>query len=161
MVGRQTSYYPVPMLSLTTPSVLEWLARNKDALAAAASIVSMLGVVSIAVALWNLVGQQRESKRRMAFERTKLSLELMSKYYDDSDFDEIRHLLWTRMGGGRSPEGRLSNADIRLLNYFEAISIAVNQRVLDVHLVSRMLGTPLRQLAENPFFGPFVADPEH
>ncbi len=140
---------------------LNWLAQNKDAFAAAASLVSILGVLSIVVALWSFIGQQRETKRSRAFERTKLSLELMSQYYNDPEFDELRHRLWARKAGERTQANLLTRGEIRLLNYFEALALAVDQRVLDAHLVSRMLGSPLRQLAENPFLGPYVNNPKH
>lgn len=140
---------------------MNWLAQNKDALAAAASLVSIFGIFSIIIALWSFIGQQLETKRARAFERTKLSLELMSRYYDDPEFDELRHRLWARKPGERAQPNLLTRGEIRLLNYFEGLALAVDQQILDAHLVSRMLGAPLRQLAENPFFGPYVSNPRH
>jgi len=85
----------------------------------------------------------------------------MTKYYDDSEFDDLRHRLWSRSVGDRSSGNQLSRPEIRLLNFFEALGIAVQQGVLDAHLVGRMLGAPLRQLAENPFLGPYAGSPKN
>ena len=136
---------------------MRWLAAHKDALNAASSIVSIMGVLTVLIGIWSFIGQQRETKRRSALERTNLSLGLMARYYDDPEFDELRHRLWSRSAGDRADGNQLTRGEIRLLNYFEALALAVDQHVLDPYVVGRMLGSPLRQLAENPFLGPYVA----
>jgi hypothetical protein len=150
-----------PKYIMNVQTLFGWLSAHKDVLAAAASLASSLGFISIAVALWSAIGQQRETRRTRVFERTKLSLDLMSRFYDDPEFDELRQSLWSAEPSERGSANPLTRAEIRLLNYFEGIALAVHKGALDLCSVRRMLGCPLRQLADNPYLGPFIRDPKN
>ncbi|MCG7400563.1 DUF4760 domain-containing protein [Caballeronia zhejiangensis] len=135
-----------------------WLAAHKTNVTAIKDAVSILGIVAAVCAALGFLTGEIERKRVHALDRVKLSLELMGRYYDDSAFDELRPSLRSGSELPRPSLGSLRVDEIRFLNYLEGVSIAVEQGALSMHLVQRMLGTPIRQLVGHPFLGSFCMD---
>ncbi len=131
------------------------LKEHRDALIVIKDAVSILGVVAVIAAALGFLSQELERRRAHALTRVQLSLQLMSRYYEDSLFDELRPALWSGTELPRALIGRLRVDELRFLNYLEGVAIAVEEGVIDMQLVDRMLGTPIRQLTKHPLLGPF------
>lgn len=120
--------------------------------------MSILGVIAVASGALTFLSQERERQRARAYDRVRLSLDLMARYYEDEKFDDLRPALWAGADLPRAPMGGLRTDELRFLNYLEGIAIAVQEGAIDISLVRRMLGTPIRQLSEHPQLGTFCLD---
>ena len=128
----------------------EWIKAARDA-------AVCLGIVSAA-----LTGVQFLHKT--AFDRTQLALKLMREFYEDDRLEEVRRAL--RNGTSLQPQvyahpgGSTTDClrpdEVRVMNYFEAIAIAVQRGALDVGLVNKMLGKPMTEVEDHPDMKRFV-----
>ncbi len=153
----------------------ETLDDNRNILAAAASVATILGVLALVPAFLaylsnaeiqgeqseenskriaaELEGERLRVQREMELERVRLSVDLLSKFYDNASLDEIRRLLRTPKADYKlpdSPGDDLRDDEVRMMNFFEALSVAVEKEVIDPDLLNRLLGCPIREITIHP-----------
>ncbi len=134
---------------------------RQQAFAVARDAAACLGVISVIVSVFQWVSQRTH-------ETTRLAVEFMLDFYKDKDLEEVRAALrratcleeevygdsvWER-------KSLLRYDVVRVMNYFEAIAIAVQRKALDFDLVYSILGTPMYEVGQHPQMKKLV-DPEH
>jgi hypothetical protein len=139
------------------------LAVHAPALAAARDAIACLGILTGILAAVQFVTTEREraaklviegkkiemETKKIDYERTRLALELMFQFYEDERLEEVRRALRDRTSLQRST-GSLRYDEVRVMNFFEAVAIAVQEGCLNPSLVERMLGSPMTEVKVNP-----------
>ena len=122
-----------------------------------ASVLGLIGLVA-AVATYTLNERTRQSNRKL--ERVKLSIDLMSRFYQPPELEEIRRSLREHKKLTRPPEypNSLRWDEVWVMNFFESLAISIDEGLLDLKLVNKMVGSPILEVAENPSLLPLVYD---
>lgn len=137
----------------------------KDFLQGVASVVSIFGILALILALLEYSTSEKERRRVRAFEEVKMSMEFMSKFYDTPELAEIRTALRDKTPYKRPPSATpgydsLRDDEVRVMNFFETIAIAVQAGCLDIALVDRMLGSPIGEIQSHPTMSTLLKDPK-
>ncbi len=161
----------------------------KDALTTAAALINISGVLALAVAFLQYAAQRQEKKdaddrelrisedaaaqeqRIRDIEEAKLAGEFMSQFYAP-DLAELRkelrrHLrdkgpFLADMGHCVTDNGpSLEDQKIRVLNFFESLSIAVTNGALAPETVDRMLRMPIIEVMKDGDLSGRIRDVQH
>jgi len=141
-----------------------FLAAANPFLQAASSIVTILGLLLFVLALIEYRARDEQRRFDASRDRAAMSIDLMARFYDDSELGDMRTFLRDQTGYERPPSLRpgyvsLRDDEVRVLNYFEAVAIAYQQGVLDIALINQMLGSPMTEAASHPTMKSLIEGP--
>ena len=134
----------------------EQLARYHDAFRALAYVGATFGALSVIFAVISYFATEKDRAYNRSLERAKLTIDLMSQFYEPEWLEEIRRSLRDGTPFTREPiegsedEFSLRRDEVWVMNFFETISILVDEGVLSPELVERMLGSPILEVRTNP-----------
>jgi hypothetical protein len=138
----------------------KFLVDNAPLIVVAKDLASVLGLIGLvaAVATYTSSVRARQSNRKL--ERVKLSIDLMSRFYQPPELEEIRRSLREHKKLTRPPEypNSLRWDEVWVMNFFESLAISIDEGLLDIKLVNKMFGSPILEVAQNPSLLPLVYD---
>jgi hypothetical protein len=128
---------------------------QKDHLQAVSSLVSIFGVFALLFALLQYVSGERERRRTRNVERVRTMVEFMNTFYNAPELAEIKKHLRDQTEYKRPPSAvpgysSLRDDEVQVMNFFETLAFAVEEGVLDIALVYRMLGSPIAEMQRHP-----------
>lgn len=149
-----------------------FLQENAQSIGAVRDAVAALGILTIVLAVPKFLSDEREKltterdrlsaekdrRARITLDSTQLALKFMLEFYKDDGLEEVRRALRDRTPLAPQvyghPGGTARNSMrpdvVQVMNYFEAMAIAVREGCLGADLVYRMLGTPMCEVALHP-----------
>jgi hypothetical protein len=137
------------------------IVNSRGFLQGVSALVSILGFLAVILAIVEYISSERGRRRTRTQETVKMAAEFMSKFYDAPELAEIKQHLREQTNYTRPPSNySLRDDEVRLMNLFETLAIAVERDSLDIELVNRMLGTPLREMRRHPMLKTLLEDPK-
>jgi hypothetical protein len=163
--GRISAWH---VLSVTLAAILAFVAlvyfargfllANADLVTVAKDLATALGLAGAVVAAFAYVTAERQRQGTRTLERVKLTVDLMARFYEPSDLEEIRRSLreHTELSRPANHPRSLRWDEVWVMNFFEALAISVDEGFLDIALVNKMLGSPIVEVGVNPNLRPLV-----
>jgi hypothetical protein len=115
-------------------------------------LAAIAGIVGVLVAAAGHFAAERERRRSWALQRLRLAAELMNKFYEDPNLEDVRAALRGSSAFPQTETGqpRLTRDVVRLMTLLETLGIAVKEECLDAETVDLMLGAPILEIAAHP-----------
>ena len=136
--------------------------RYEQPISVAKDLASIAGLAGIIIAAATFFAGERGRRSNRALERVKLTVDLMSRFYWPEELEEIRRALrqWDKI---RLPPPKEFPDSMRwdtvwVLNFVETLAIAVDEGLLDVEIVDKMLGSPILEIMKHQDTQCYVLD---
>ena len=135
-------------------------ASYAEALSAGRDLASIVGLMTIIFAAITYISGEHDKKQQRALERVKLTIDLMSRFYGPQDLEDVRRALreHTALESPAEFPHSLRWDEVWVMNYFETLAIAVDEGLLDIQLVNKMVGSPILEVMANPRMSRLVKD---